>query len=208
MRSVNAATLAQLAARELRTFILIDKVIGETHLRMTNCDVPLLLGTDLYQPRQFSVGSIRYSAQYTIDSVRLAIENIDSLLTALYAGADVQGSETTIMRVAVDAAGAVIGEEIVLFPGLIDDWNLDETMLDETLRSRLSRGDVCTLSRHMASCAWQEFKGSECGYSGEETWCDRSYMRCNGLDNAENFGGDRWLPSIATKEMWWGRVKG
>ena len=33
------------------------------------------------------------------------------------------------------------------------------------------------------------FKGPFCGYQGDETWCDRSYARCDALGMARRFGG-------------------
>lgn len=37
------------------------------------------------------------------------------------------------------------------------------------------------------------------------TWCDQSYDRCVILGNTTNFGGFRWLPGLATKNIIWGR---
>jgi phage-related protein len=207
MRNVDASTLAQLQARELRTFVLVDKEIGGDHYRWTDCQVPIPHDGELYHPKPFSVGSIRYSSRYVIDLARVSYANLDSLMTALYVGSDTQGEPTTVYLVTVDAAGHIIGAPITLFPGKIDEWGLDEEKLEETLRSRLARGDVCTLNRHSPSCVWHEFKGAECGYAGAATTCDRSYARCEALGNTANFGGDRWLPSIVNKDIWWGRVK-
>lgn len=206
MRNIHAATLAELASTQMRVFLLIDKEIGPEHYRWTDCDVPILAGGELYEPRQFKLSDIRYSQNYHIDAARLSIDNIDELMTALYAGQVVQGSPTTVYLAAVDDLGAVIGEPIILFPGKVDDWKLTEAGLDESLKSRTGRGDVCTLLRHSPSCPWREFKGLECGYVGEDAWCDRTYARCAWLDNAGNFGGERWLASLATKEIWWGRT--
>ena len=97
------------------------------------------------------------------------------------------------------SAGAV-----TLFEGEIDSWILDEERLQMTVTSIFNRWSQRTLSRHSASCRWKKFKGTECGYSGSATWCDRTYARCQALGNAANFGGFRWLPSIIGKEIWWG----
>jgi hypothetical protein len=50
------------------------------------------------------------------------------------------------------------------------------------------------------------FKGLECGYTGSESKCDRSYARCESLNNTANFGGERWLPSIENANIWWGQT--
>jgi len=43
-----------------------------------------------------------------------------------------------------------------------------------------------------------------CPYVSSETWCDKSYDRCNTLGQTNNFGGFRWLPAIQEKDIWWG----
>jgi len=43
-----------------------------------------------------------------------------------------------------------------------------------------------------------------CRYSGAETWCDRSWERCEALGNTINFEGERWLPRLQGKKIWWG----
>lgn len=206
MHNIHADTLAQLRAVESRPFLLVDKVIAAEHYRWTDCDVPIPAHGGLYEPRRFQLGDIRFSKNYLIDSCSLSVDNLDELLTSLYGGSTPRGSATTVYHVSVDAHAHVIGEPIILFPGKVDDWILDDSGLTETLRSRTGRGDVCTLLRHTPSCPW-EFKGPHCGYAGAQAWCDRSYACCSTLGNTDNFGGFRWLASLATKEIWWGRTK-
>lgn len=44
-------------------------------------------------------------------------------------------------------------------------------------------------------CGWKEFGGTECGYSGSETECNRTLQRCRELNNSARYGG---FPSIPT----------
>ncbi len=43
-------------------------------------------------------------------------------------------------------------------------------------------------------CRWKTFKGTECGYSGEETTCNRTKQRCIELNNIERFGAFPGIP--------------
>lgn len=43
-------------------------------------------------------------------------------------------------------------------------------------------------------CQWRKFKDARCGYTGEETACDKTYTRCTELSNTSNFGGFPSLP--------------
>lgn len=38
-------------------------------------------------------------------------------------------------------------------------------------------------------CRYKEFKGERCGYSGVETTCSRTLVRCRELGNSSRFGG-------------------
>lgn len=38
-------------------------------------------------------------------------------------------------------------------------------------------------------CRYKTFKGTQCGYAGAETVCDRTLTRCRELSNSERFGG-------------------
>lgn len=95
---------------------------------------------------------------------------------------------------------------LTLFEGGLDAWTLNDKMLKIGAKSEMARWTQKPLSLHSVSCRWKQFKGTECGYAGEGTWCDRTYTRCEDLGNAPNFGGFRWLPSIMDKEIWWGKI--
>lgn len=208
MRSIHALTLAQLQGVQARIFQLVYKNIGGDEYFFTNCDVPIPYDGDNYLPRRFQVGDIRYSQTYLVDSCRLTIDNLDDQFTPYYVGGDpVIGSTATVYLVALDQYAHIIGDPIILFPGEVDEWSLEEDKVEETLKTRVGRGDVATLKKFSPSCGWTVFKGTECQYAGGETWCDRTYTRCVSLSNTAHFGGFRWLPSIVSKEIWWGRVQ-
>ena len=209
MRDIDSDILAELAKEELRPFLLIDKEIESTHYRYTDCDVPIVFDGNTYEPLGFSISSINYSSQNIVDSVDINIDNLDSVMTSLFIGSTPQGSTVILQLVLLDASYTIVGSaSATIFEGTIDDWGLDEEKLRETIVSYFSQWSQKTLSKHSASCRWKVFKGTECGYSGGETWCDRTYARCLVLGNTDNFGGCRWLPSIINKEIWWGRLRG
>ena len=91
--------------------------------------------------------------------------------------------------------------------GFISSWELSS---DNNVRISVKNEAMLwakkTLRIHSSSCPWV-FKGTECGYSGTATWCDRNYARCGELLNTDNYGGFRFLPSIMEKEIWWGKSR-
>lgn len=52
------------------------------------------------------------------------------------------------------------------------------------------------LHRYLKNSCRFDFKSSLCGYSGAETYCNRTYARCKELGNHTRFGG---FPSVGKK---------
>jgi len=209
MRDIDSNILAELAKQELRPFYLLDMYIDSTHYRYTDCDVPIVFDSNTYTPLGFSIGGVNYSSQNIVDSVDITIDNLDSVMTSIFIGGTPQGSTVTLALILLDSSYAIVGSaSATVFEGTIDTWDLDEERCSITLTSLFSQWAQKTLSKHSPSCRWKEFKGTECGYAGAQTWCDRTYARCQALGNTDNFGGFRWLPSIIDKEIWWGRLRG
>lgn len=95
---------------------------------------------------------------------------------------------------------------ITVFKGYINKFDLDEEWIDIQIISALAAWNRRIIRKQSSTCRWLKFKGEECGYSGAETWCDRTYARCDALGNTANYGGFRWLPSIVNKKIYWGRT--
>lgn len=92
------------------------------------------------------------------------------------------------------------------FEGTIDSWDPDEEDIRITLSSPMMQWTQKTQAVQSALCRWKIFKGTECAYAGDQSWCDRTYSRCSALANTANFGGERFLPSIINKDIWWGAI--
>jgi len=204
MRSIHSDTLTQLAAGTLRPFHLIDMEIDSAHYRYTDCDVPIIYDGNSYTPTGCSAADASYDIDSVVDTVKVSIANLNEAMSALFVGSTPQGSDVIIYYATVDAAGTIIGTPVTHFQGVVDSWNLDEEKLDITISNELVQWNQNTLRKHSPLCPWKVFGGTECGYSGEETWCDRTYRRCSVLSNTDNFGGFRWLPSLQGKKLFWG----
>lgn len=200
----------QLASGEIRAFTLIHMAIDGVDHRFTDCDVPIALNGDLYEPRGYKLGTVSYSLAKIVDSARFSIDNLDDRLTASFIGGNPQGSPATVYLVALDESYKLLGSapdnNLILFTGEIDDWFAPEGAIEITIVSDLIRWHQKTMRMQSSSCSWQVFKGLECGYAGTETTCNRSYARCIALGNTANFGGERWLPSIEGANIWWGQT--
>ncbi len=201
---------AQLASGEIRAFTLIHMAIKGVDHRYTDCDVPLPLNGALYKPRGYKLGTVSYSLAKIVDSAQFSIDNMDDQLTPSFDGGDPQGSPVTVYLVCLGADYKLLGtypdNNLILFSGTIDDWSSPEGSIEVTIASDMVQWHQKTMRMQSSSCSWPVFKGTECGYSGVATNCDRSYARCSALGNTANFGGERWLPSIEGANIWWGQT--
>lgn len=238
MRPIDPAHIQEMQGAELRPFGMLHMTIDGVDYNYTECDVPLavadtvtavftdtesvifqdgdvnwMLGESadatLYKPRGFESQTISYSTAQIVDRARITVDNLDDMFTSAFIGGTPQGAPIILSIVILDGSYKVIVEPITLFQGSLDSWSIkQEGELELVVTSLFARWKQKTLQRQVPSCRWKKFKGPECGYSGNEDWCDRTYSRCSALGNTANFGGNRWLPSIQDKAIWWGRTKG
>lgn len=206
MRSIDAGVLAELEAKELRPFVLLHMNVDGTDYRHTDCDVPIVYGGNRYEPYPFAIEQARYSMADIVDSITIDIDTLDRTYVAAFVGGTPQGSDVVVYGVVLDASYDIIGTATTLFQGEIDSWSLDEKRLTISVTSEMVQWTEKTLNIHSSNCRWQEFKGTECGYAGAATWCDRTYTRCSTLANTDNFGGFRFLAALTDKTIWWGRA--
>jgi hypothetical protein len=209
VRSFSTQYQDALGAEEQRPFHLLEMTIGSATYRYTDCDVPITYSSNVYSQRGFDFQSIDYSMGNIVDKATVVIDSLDYLLNALFVGGTPQGSATVLRKVLLDSDYAIIGTPATLFEGEIDSWDFTERVLRFTVTSPWHQWNQQTLSKHSPSCRWKQFGTTaydECNYTGGESWCDRTYARCEVLGNTTNFGGFRYLPSIIDRDIWWGKI--
>lgn len=78
----------------------------------------------------------------------------------------------------------------VLYSGRCNNLSLDfeKAMIDiETELGGYEK--LAPMIKFRPTCQVRRFKDCRCGYSGDETTCDRTFQRCSDLGNASNFRG-------------------
>lgn len=182
---------------------LLEFTDGTDDYYYTTLDTSLVCSGILYEPRGFTFESIKYSLGNIVDSATVIIDNLDQVMTSIFIEGVIQDNDVVLSIAVLDDVGTIISK-VDIFVGQADSWELDETSVRMVVSTDFIRWSRKTVSYHSSSCRWKEFKGLECQYSGEETWCDRSYTRCQALSNTSNFGGFRWLPDFENRELHWG----
>jgi hypothetical protein len=208
MRSISQDIIDKLESSEITVFHLLEFTVNETTYYYTDCEVKIahaVDGTDVqtYLPRAFDFDPVSYSSNDIVDSCSIRVDNLDSVLTALFVDNVIIEETAKLYLIIFDDDNTIIDSQLI-FNGLINDFQIDESELKMTVTSIFAKWDQSSGSNHSALCRWKKFKGTECGYSGSETECDRTYGRCTQLENSDNFGGFRWLPKIEDVLIWWG----
>lgn len=195
----------------------------------------LLTGNSMkykYDSANLTFDKVDTSGTMGVDTVKLTVNNATLSMGAIVLSEDILGRRAKISFVCInDRTGfnyiltenedSLLTENTIelglnftdlfeiiaredLFYGLISNWGFTEGKVDIELKNELILWRKEALRLCQSSCRW-EFKGTECGYTGEQDWCDQSYERCGSLGRTDYFGGFRFLPAIEEKDIWWGR---
>jgi len=158
-----------------------------------------------FETMPFEIQTINFGAKTSVDKVIVDIANVDLQMSAIFLNEDVINKWGILQIGFLDSNNTMIDQPIEIFRGLVSTWKLTEPKAEIVLMNEFVFWNKRTLRKHQASCRWA-FKGTECTYAGAETWCDRSYARCGALSNTDNFGGERWLPDLMEREIYWGKT--
>lgn len=157
-----------------------------------------------YDPVGFSIENITGTADLSVGSLDIDIDDTLKQVSGVLLTEDVRNKWGQLLFGVKDGATQKV---ITVFRGITDSWELSgENVARITLTNELILWNKKTLRTQTASCPWA-YKGTECGYTGALGACDKSYAACQARANEANFGGDRFIASTITKEVWWGRTR-
>jgi len=207
-RSIAQDIIDKLESNEITTFYLFQYTVGSTTYRYTDCEIPITTAIDgttevTFDTRSFSFDDVSYSAGDIVDSVSIRIDNLDSVLTAIFAGSVIVDAPALLYMILFEDDNSILATQL-LFNGTLNDFELSETELSITVSSPFTKWHQTSNAKHSKLCRWKKFKGTECKYAGAELLCNRLHSRCVELSNEDNFGGFRWLPEIEDLKIWWG----
>jgi len=207
MRGLPTALAIELA-KDVAFFAHLVQLDLSTPVYYTDLDLDVVWGGNVYLSRGLRFDNIDLSIAASIDRVSFEIDNVGLEISALVLNNETRGRGCTIYLAALDAYGQVLGADIV-FNGMLDGVRVDAKKGSFDVYSHLILWKKRIPGRiHQATCPWIFKDAATCRYAGVETWCDHSYDRCAVLNNNNNFGGFRFLPSLQNKQLWWGRAQG
>jgi len=183
---------------ELITFYLYEIDYGEGVLYWTNWNERLVYGSKTYEPQVIKHSELTQSTDGKINNITLSIGNADRIIQYYIENYDLIGKQVKITQLFVDSGGTIQGEITVTF--FIEGAVATKKQVDFTLSIGLDYLKAKVPSRKMFSsfCRWQ-FKDANCGYSGADATCSKSFKECLRKGNQKNFGG---FPAILNQRLY------
>jgi len=192
--------------KECAFFCFLIRFDFDTTLYYTNLDLDVYYNGHTYNSRGLEFTAIETSTTPTIDNITFEIDNVELEFSSLSLNQELRGKVCEIRLAVLSQPMKVIASDII-FTGFVSSIDITPQRAKFTIYDPFLYWKTKTpRRRHQSTCPWL-FKGTECQYAGAAVDCDKSYDRCQELDNTVNFGGFRWLPYLQDKEIWWGRTK-
>lgn len=201
MRTVSTAISAEFDSEEASGFFLVKIGLASTY-HYTDCDIDLTYAGDTYFARGFEVQGIEQSPGFANDSVSVRMDNVDRTFSQIVLSEDAANAPVSLYF-SVRGDNAVEIGTFEIYSGFISEWTLSERQMTLKLASEFSFWFKKALRLPTPNCPWS-FKGTECGYSGAETLCDKSPTRCSLLGNYAKFGGRKFISDVEEQEIYWG----
>lgn len=200
MKNLPIALKDALESQELIQALLVNMTVGGHEFKFTSWSSPVLYNSSLFYPRGLDLSNISFSATNIVDSVRIDFDDVDRGLYSAFGDQDAGNFPITLTLVILNSTWKVV-TNLDVFRGTIDQWDYKPGKLSLVAASIFAQWAQVTTSKFSGSCRWKVFRGLECKYAGTGTECDRTYDQCKTYGNIENFGGFRWLPSLAARRL-------
>jgi hypothetical protein len=201
MRIIDPNLLQQLGAEVYRPANLVTTDINGTFLRFTSWSSQIGYDSEIYTPRGMNIGSIGYGSANIANGCSLDIDDIDRTFYAMLGSSGAKNWEVVIKLVVLNEYGTVYGGASTIFRGYISAWSFSSGKMTMKLRSPFVKWSRTTTRLFSTSCAVKVFKSVQCGYSGSESTCARTYKQCGLYNNQVNFQGFRWLEDLASRRI-------
>ncbi len=204
MRIIPVAMTDELEKEALTDLILV-RFDTTTPIYGTSLDIDIYHEGNKYSPIGIRKGELQIATALTVDRFYIELDNADLRISSIMLQDDPRNKMCYLKY------GVLLEDYSIsvatFFTGFIENVTKDSQA--NTVRidvvNQLTFWNQTSLRKAQASCPWV-FKGTFCQYTGSEVRCDKSYDRCLEYGNTINFGGCRFLPALAEKKIWWGKI--
>jgi hypothetical protein len=171
--------------------------------RLTDCDQPIVYSGNTFTPAPLTVDGVSADAAGGL-SIGAGDDYWPALLAALTA--DERHPEVALYEAWLNVTTMSPTPATVRLVGtyLLEsaEWTPSAARLTLSAVADPSLGRLPFREYGGGICTYRAFKGSQCGYAGATTSCDRTYETCVSLSNETRFGGFRELPGEEVSITW------
>lgn len=141
-----------------------------------------------------SHGEITKDDNSSVSKLNISLSNVGLSISALVGnrGDVITNSPAlfTLVFLDVNTNQLLSAPKQILYAGNCNNLTLDYENASMDIETPLGGYEKqCPVMKYRASCQVRRFKDCRCGYTGEETKCDRTFDRCKELGNQANFRG-------------------
>jgi len=177
---------------------------------LTDCDQPIVYDGHAFEPDALAVTGVQDGAAAGSAGGRLTLGTGGPYWQALLAdlAGGLRAFEVTFWEAWLDVAtfpSPVPAEVRAVAVMRVEAAEWDRSAIVLTLGPAanpvLSR---LPFREYQTICTYRTFKGAQCGYTGAETTCDRTYAACTARSNTARFGGFLTFPSetVTVTSQW------
>lgn len=200
MRNINSAFRTEKNSATNKPIFLyrIYDYDGANDLLFAEYDANITFNGEVYLAFPITHEFVEETANQEIAQIKVRASNISRYIQAYLEQYDLRGKRVDIILV---WANQLNNPDVkIVDTYYIDSYAANEMDVEFTLTSKFDVLEVPLPSgKYLRShCRWV-FKSPQCGYSGSETSCNRTFQRCQDLNNVARFGG---FPSIPIRRLY------
>ena len=141
-----------------------------------------------------SFGEITKDDSTSVSKLNLQLSNVGLAISGIIGqrGDVITNAPAILTLVFLDLNTNTLIPDIkqVLYAGRCNNLKLDYENATMDIETTLGGYEIMAPAmKYRTTCQVRRFKDCRCGYTGEETSCDRTFERCKELDNHNNFRG-------------------
>lgn len=139
------------------------------------------------------VGKVSKKTSPEVDRMTVNVGDDDTgIIAQKFLDGDLDGISLTVYETPVDALEE--GDGRIFYRGKFYAGSYSNGWLSIDLKGQTLNDRRVPARKFTKACPWI-FKGTECGYSGAETECNKTLSNCKARSNTSNFGGIDGPPS-------------
>lgn len=149
---------------------------------------------ETYIGAPLTYGEITKDDNTAVNKINVQLSNVGLSISGIIAnrGDIITNSKAILTQVFLNVNTNEIIQNLseIIYVGRCNNLSLDYETASVDIETKLGGYEILApIMKYQTSCQVRRFKDCRCGYTGEETSCDRTFTTCQRLGNTQNFMG-------------------